>query len=211
MADGMNPQERDAWVAKRVGKITASRMSDVVLRKKDGNPYSTYGDYQAEIILERLTGRATDHFVSKPMEIGIEREPEAAFAYAMETGQDLDFSDFVDHPKIAMSGASPDRLVGSDGLLEIKCPQPKAHLDFLMIGVAPDNYYWQCQWQMACTGRAWCDLYYYNPDFPAHLQARAVRIERDAAHVEEAEEKVAEFHAKIERRIELLNEAGLPF
>lgn len=193
-----NPQEAAAWVAKRVGKVTASSLHKIARRKKDGNPYSSYEDYRAEIALERLTGRAADHFVTPAMEAGTAREPEAALAYAMETGAELAFSDFVPHPTIECMGASPDRLVGSDGLVEIKCPQPKAHFDFLMTGEIKPEYYWQCQAQMACTGRKWNDLFYYNPEFPPHLQTKCIRIERNADDILNAESLVIIFDQEIE-------------
>ena len=199
-----NPQESAAWVAKRVGKVTASCLHKIARRKKDGNPYAHYDDYKAEIALERLRGRAADHFVSAAMEVGTAREPEAALAYAMETGTELAFADFVPHPTIEAFGASPDRLVGSEGLVEIKCPQPKAHFDFLITGAVPPEYYWQCQAQMACTGRAWNDLFYYNPDFPPHLQTRRLRIERNDEDILNAESLILIFDREVSEMLEAL-------
>lgn len=201
-----NPQELASWHASRVGKVTASAVHKIARRRKDGNPYAEYANYQAEIILERLTGSAASHFVTPAMEVGTLREPEAALAYTMETGREVAFSEFVDHPTIARSGASPDRLVGDDGLIEIKCPQPKAHLDFLMTGAVPDEYYWQMQWQMACTGRQWCDLFYYNPDFPPHLQTRTVRIDRNADDILNAESLIIIFDKECEDALAKLAE-----
>jgi len=199
-----NPQEAAAWVAKRVGKVTASSLHKVARRKKDGTPYAAYEDYRAEIALERLTGRAADHFVTPAMETGTAREPEAALAYAMETGTELAFSDFVPHPTIEAMGASPDRLVGFEGLVEIKCPQPKAHFDFLMTGEIKPEYYWQCQAQMACTKRKWDDLFYYNPDFPPHLQTKRVRIERNDDDILNAESLVILFDKECEEMLATL-------
>lgn len=193
-----NPQEAAAWVAKRVGKVTASSLYKVARRKKDGTPYADYDNYRAEIALERLTGRAADHFVTPAMETGTAREPEAALAYSMETGAELAFSDFVPHPTIEAMGASPDRLVGADGLVEIKCPQPKAHFDFLMTGLIKPEYYWQCQGGMSCTKRKWNDLFYYNPDFPPHLQTKRVRIDRNDDDILNAESLVIIFDQEIE-------------
>jgi len=193
-----NPQEKASWHAKRVGKVTASSLWKIAKRKKDGNPYAEYESYRAEIVLERLTGRAADHFVTPAMEEGTRREPEAALAYTMETGQTLAFSDFVPHPTVECMGASPDRLVGDNGLVEIKCPQLKAHLDFIVTGAIDPKYYWQAQCQMACTGRDWCDLYYYNPDFPPHLQTGSVRIERNDDDILNAESLVIIFDKECE-------------
>lgn len=202
-----NPQEKASWHIARVGKVTASAVHKIVRRTAKDKPYAAYGDYQSELILERLTGKAADHFVSAAMETGTLREPEAALAYTMETGRKVEFSDFVDHATVARSGASPDRLVGENGLLEIKCPQPKAHMDFLMTETVPVEYYWQMQWQMCCTGRQWCDLMYYNPDFPPHLQTRTVRVERNAMDILNAESLVLIFDQECEAQIEALNKS----
>lgn len=204
MADG-NPQDRDAWLAKRVGHVTASNLHKVVRRTLKGEPYAYFHDYRAEVMLERLTGRAVDHFTSPAMDRGTLLEPEAALAYEMETGAKLAFSDFVPHPAIEWFGASPDRLVGSDGLLEIKCPGPKNHFDFLMTGIVPVEYYWQVQAQMMCSQRLWTDVMFYNPDMPTHLQSKIVRVEKlDDAAEADTEAKVREFIAGIEADLKRL-------
>lgn len=187
-----NPQENAAWIAKRRGKVTASRIGLVVKRKKDGKPYAGYDDYLMDLVAERLTDEAADHFVSPAMQWGIDQEDAAADFYAFERGAPVAFSDFVDHPVIGMSGASPDRLIGDDGLLEIKCPTTRTHFDFLLTGKIKDDYLWQMQWQMACTGRQWCDFMSYEPRLPIHLQSKIIRIPRDEAMIEEAEAAIIE-------------------
>lgn len=203
-----NPQEGAAWIAARVGKVTASNVWKIVRRQKNGNPYAAYDDYLTQLVLERLTGRAADNFVSDAMQIGTMREDGAALHYAMETGADVQFAPFVDHPTIADCGASPDRLVDDMGLVEIKCPQPKAHMDFLMTGAIPENYWWQMQWQMACTERAWCDFMSYSPDFDARpaLVAKIKRIERDDAAITEAENLVMVFIEEVKAQVAKLEQ-----
>jgi len=85
---------------------------------------------------------------------------------------------FVDHPVIAMSGASPDGTIGTDGLVEIKCPNTATHIEYLLSNSAPNNYVFQMYWQMACTGRQWCDFVSYDPRLPEDLQLLVVRYHR---------------------------------
>lgn len=185
-----NPQDRASWVAKRRGKITASRVGLITRRKKDGKPYAGFDEYLMDLVIERLTDQATDHYVNEAMQWGLDQEEAAAQHYAFETGQKIQYSDFVDHPSGLETGASPDRLVGDDGLLEIKCPTTKTHVDFLLSGGIKEDYFWQMQWQMACTGRAWCDFMSYDPRLPVHLQSKIIRLPRDEAAIKQATDAV---------------------
>ena len=194
-----NPQDRDSWIAKRRGKLTASRIGIVTRRKKDGKPYAGYAEYLMELVVERLTNQATEHFVSDAMQWGIDQEEAAAQHYAFECGVEVQFSDFIDHPTIPMSGASPDRLVGDEGLLEIKCPTTKVHVDFLLTGQINIDYQWQMLWQMICTGRRWCDFMSYDPRLPVHLQSKIVRVHLDGAMKVEAEMAVREALTIVDR------------
>lgn len=203
-----NPQDSAAWIQSRVGKVTASNLWKVVRRQKNGKTYAAHDDYLAQLVMERLTGRAADNYVSEAMEIGTMREDGAALHYAMETGADVQFSDFVNHPTIEGCGASPDRLVDDMGLIEIKCPQPKAHFDFLMTDEIPENYWWQMQWQMACTERQWCDFMSYSPEFDARpaLVAKIKRVERDDEAIMQAENLAMLFIEEVKARVEKLEQ-----
>lgn len=199
-----NPQERASWVAKRRGKITASRIGLVTRRKKDGKPYSGYDDYLMDLVVERLTEKATDHFVSDAMQWGINTEDAAAEHYAFEKGVDIAYSDFVEHPNGLETGASPDRLVGESGLLEIKCPTTKTHVDFLLSGKIKEDYQWQMQWQMACTERQWCDFMSYDPRLPIHLQSKIIRVPRNDLMIKQASDAVYDALLSIREKEEAL-------
>lgn len=184
--------QRQAWLLARLGKVTASRIADVMARTKTG-PAASREAYKAELVVQRLTGRIAEGFTTAAMQHGIDTEPHARAAYeaqrdvlVMETG-------FHDHPSIAMSGASPDGLIGDDGLIEIKCRQHAGHLEDLQADSPPKKYQLQMQWQMAVTGRAWCDYASFNPDFPAHLSLRVMRVERDDKLIAEIETEVRRF------------------
>lgn len=188
------------WHSARLGKVTASKIADLMAKTRNGWGASR-ATYMAQLITERLTGNPTDSFVNAAMAWGTEQEPNARAAYSFLRDVDVEQVGFADHASIDMAGASPDGLVSDDGLVEIKCPNTSTHLDTLLGGATPDKYIKQMQWQMACTGRAWCDWVSYDPRLPGHLQIVVRRIERDDKLIDEIEEAVAEFLAEMDDKI----------
>lgn len=196
----MIEQGTDAWKAQRLGKVTASRVADVIKKTKSG--YSTSRkNYAAQLLCERLTGKTAESFSNAAMQWGVEKEPEARTAYEFMKNVTVDLVGFVDHPSIVMSGASPDGLVGEDGLIEIKCCNTATHLETLISGEIDDDYVTQIQWQLACTGRKWCDYVGFDPRLPAHLQLFIKRIERDQRTIIELETEVSSFLRELTAQI----------
>lgn len=194
------PQGGDAWHAQRRGKVTASRVADVIKKTKSG--YSTSRkNYAAQLLCERLTGKTAEGFSSAAMQWGIDKEPEARVAYEFMKNATVDLVSFVDHPSIAMSGASPDGLVGADGLVEIKCCNTATHLETLLSGDIDPDYITQIQWQLACTQRKWCDYVGFDPRLPAHLQLFIKRVERDQRTIIELETEVSGFIRELDMQI----------
>jgi putative phage-type endonuclease len=191
---------RSDWRAARLGKATSSRIADIVARTKSG--YSTSrANYAAQLVCERLTGVATETFQSAAMAWGIEKEPEARRLYAFEHDVAVRSVGFLDHPTLAMSGASPDGLVGEDGLVEIKCPITATHLDTVLGRAIPGKYLTQIQWQLAVTGRRWCDFVSYDPRLPADLRLFTQRVPRNAILIGALEREVERFLAEVEATI----------
>jgi putative phage-type endonuclease len=200
-------QRTDDWFAARLGKVTASRVADVVAKTKSG--YSASRDnYMADLIVERLTGQKAAGFSSAAMEWGVEQEPHARAAYSARTGELVEEVGFIDHPAIAMSGASPDGLV-NDGCVEFKCPNTATHLEYLLAGKPPEKYVTQMQWQMACTNRPWCDFVSYDSRLPEHLQMLIVRVPRDDKRIAELEDEVRKFLAELDEKVTKLKELKL--
>lgn len=196
-------QRTDAWFTARLGKVTASRVSDVIAKTAKGWGASRK-NYAAQLICERLTGTAPPSFTNAAMQWGTDQEPFARVAYAYHSMAEVTEIGFVDHPTIAMSGASPDGLVGLSGLVEIKCPNTATHLDTLEAKKFPGDYYPQIQWQLACTGREWCDAVSFDPRLPEPMRLFVERIPRDEAYIAQLEAMVAEFLAEIEDRVNRL-------
>ena len=193
----MIEQGSPEWRALRCGKVTASRVSDVIARTKTGWGASR-ANYAAELIAERLTGVPADGYVNSAMQWGTEKEPEARVAYAFMHDTEVVPASFVSHPTIANAGASPDGYVGDDGLIECKCPNTATHLDTLRAKSVPSKYITQIQFQMACTGRKWCDYVSYDPRLPEPMRLFVKHFERDDKVIEELEREVAVFLAEIE-------------
>lgn len=192
------------WHDARRGKVTASRVADVMAKTKSGYSASR-ANYMAELLCERLTGETAPCFMNDAMRWGTEKEPEARAAYAFRTDADVAEIAFVIHPSIPMAGASPDGLIGADGMLEIKCPNTATHLDTLASGKPAGKYVTQMQWQMACTGRQWCDFVSYDPRLPENLRFFLTRIDRDAALIADMETEVSAFLSELDARIDDLN------
>jgi putative phage-type endonuclease len=197
-------QGSDAWFAARLGKVTASRVADVIARTKTGYGASR-ANYMAELIAERLTGARAEGFTNAAMKWGNEQEPEARAAYEFYCDADVVQVGFVRHGQIEMSGASPDGLVGDHGLIEIKCPNTATHIDTLIGGAIPGKYATQMQWQMACTGRLWCDFVSYDPRLPERLRLFVKRLDRDAEAIMVLEHEVGLFLGELDQKVAALS------
>lgn len=197
------------WKMERVAKVTASRVHTIVARQKNGSFYADRETYAYELALERLTGEPTPKMVNEFMEWGTRFEPEAANAYATTTFDEIAQIGFVPHPVIRFSGASPDRLVGDDGLAEFKCPSTKTHINTLRSGEVPKTYFSQMQWQMACMPeRQWCDFVSYDPRMPEKGRMFIKRVERDNLYIATLEEAVSRFLSEdVEKIIREIEEA----
>lgn len=197
-------QGTDEWFAARLGKVTASRVADVIATTKSGWGASR-GNYMSQLICERLTGQPQDSFSNTAMQWGTETEPGARKAYVFFMDHPVKEVGFADHPTIEMSGASPDGLVLDVGLVEIKCPNTATHIKTLLDGKIPTKYITQMMWQMACTGREWCDFVSFDPRLPPEHSFFCDRVERDDKRIQELEGMVTEFLAELSDKIEQLN------
>jgi hypothetical protein len=201
----MMEQRTTEWHAARLGKVTASRVADVVAKTKTG--YSTSrANYMAELICERLTGVRGDFYQNAAMLWGTSTEPQARAAYEARSGCLVEEVGFVPHSSITMAGASPDGLVDEDGLVEIKCPITATHLDTLLTETVPGRYITQMQWQMACTGREWCDFISFDPRLPENMQLFIKRVVRDKEMIDTLEMEVFNFLEEMETKLDKLTE-----
>ena len=202
----MIEQLTEEWFQQRLGKVTASRISDVIARTKTGVSTSRQ-NYLIQLVSERLTGKKGDSFVNQAMLDGIERESAARALYMLNRDVSVTEVGFFDHPVITNSGASPDGAVNAEedgkyaGLIEIKCPIETTHTNTLMSKSVPSKYIPQMQWQLACTNASWVDFVSYNPNFPPELQLFIARVDRDQIYISELEVEVEKFLDEVEQTI----------
>jgi len=209
----MIEQRTEEWFQQRLGKVTASRISDVIAKTKTGVSTSRQ-NYLVQLVSERLTGKKGDSFVNQAMLDGIERESAARELYMQTRGVSVTEVGFFDHPVIKNSGASPDGAVNAEedgkyaGLIEIKCPIETTHTNTLMSKEVPSKYKSQIQWQMASVSPnvKWVDFISYNPNFPDDLQLFVTRVERNDEYIASLEVEVKQFLEEVETTILKLKE-----
>ena len=204
----MTDQRTPEWFARRCGKVTASRISDIMARTKTGAAASR-ANYMAQLVVEALTGKPTEGFQSPAMTRGIELEPVARERYSIRTGNLVDQVDFVDHPTIANSGASPDGLISDDMVVEFKCPTTSVHFNYIESRKVPGDYNLQIQWQLCCTGRSKADFVSFDDRVPEELQLLIIPVERDDKLIAEIEKEVIKFLQERDDKVKFLKEVKL--
>lgn len=193
-------EQRSAdWFSARLGRATASKFADAVSKLKSGKPSEKRQTYAIQLVAERLTGQPTPHFTTAAMQWGIDNEPAARVEYAWQKEIEVAEVGFIEHPSIA-AGASPDGLVGADGLVEFKCPSSTRHVETLLGGM-PEDHLPQVQGQLWITGRAWCDFVSYDPRMPKELQLYVQRIERDDAYINNLDAEIRTFLSDVDALI----------
>jgi putative phage-type endonuclease len=205
MTDDVLVQGTDAWRSARCGSLGASEVHEAIAKTKSGYSASR-ANKMASLIIERITGVPLPTFQSAAMATGTEREPDARAAYCFRSDADVKEVGLFRHPTMPGTHASPDGLIGDDGLLEIKCPQPAAHLSALLGEPIPDRYIVQMLWQMRCADRQWADYVSYNPDFPESMKLLVTRVNRDDARLATIEKEVSDFLVELNSKVKSLQE-----
>lgn len=191
------------WHQLRLGKVTASRVADILAKTKTG-PSASRSNYLIELALQRVTKTLEESYTNSAMEWGIQTEPQARVAYEVKTNNFVDQVAFIDHPTIANFGCSPDGLVGSDGLIEIKCPNSATHWSYIKDNAPPNKYFIQMQAQMAVTGAKWCDFVSFDPRMPERSQLLIVNVPRDPEFISSMEEEIKQFLSEVEVEVNLM-------
>jgi putative phage-type endonuclease len=203
-------QQTEAWHLRRLGRVTASRLADVLAKTKTGYSASR-ANYMTQLVLERITKTRAESYSNAAMEWGVTQEPFARAAYETHTGQMVEEVGFIQHPDIEDAGASPDGLVGDDGMVEIKCPSSSTALECWLIHAQGGNpvdakYYAQMQWQMRCADRSWCDYVVFDPRMPAKAQLFVFRVQRNAEFLRIAEDEVITFLTEVDIKVAALKQ-----
>lgn len=199
----MIQQGTPEWLALRAGKVTASRVADILAKTKTGVSASR-GNYLIQLAIERATGNIEPSYTNEAMQWGIDNEAQARVAYEVESGNFVDQVPFVDHSNIDGFGCSPDGLVCDRGLVEIKCPNSATHWSYIKANAPPNKYYIQMQAQMACTNTEWCDFVSFDPRMPDRSKLLIVRVDRDQNFIDEMENEVKQFLNEVQIEVNLM-------
>lgn len=201
----LHEQGSPEWFQARCGRVTASRVADIVARTKSGYSASR-ANYMAQLVAERLTNTVADSYSNAAMQWGTDTEPEARRAYEFFRDTEVEEVGFIRHPHIADCGASPDGFSGNVGMLEIKCPQTATHISTLLNEKIDGKYITQMQWQMACAERQWCDFVSYDPRLPGNMQLFVDRVFRDDDRIAELEKEVTAFLEELDDTVSALRD-----
>ena len=199
-------QRTDEWFEARLGMVTASRISEVVGKTSSGGYSSSRANYMTDLILEKITGKQVEKFSSQAMEWGTEKENDALNVYGFHSSNNVNLCGFIRHNEIDGAGASPDGLIGEEGLVEIKCPNSATHLKTLLNGKIAKKYILQMQFQMACTGRKWCDFVSYDPRFEGNMTIFIKKVDRDDKLIDGLNKEVLLFINEMDEKIKKLKE-----
>lgn len=192
------------WHAQRLGRVTASRVADVVAKTKSGWGASR-ANYAAQLVAERLTREPTESYTNAAMQWGLDHEADAKAAYEFHRDCEVTPCGFIEHPNLNQCGASPDGLIASDGVLEIKCPNTANHIETLKGRAVPSKYVLQVQWQLACTGRQWADFVSFDPRMPESMRLFVRRVPRDDRLITELSGEIIAFLVEVNDTVDELN------
>ena len=199
-------QRTDEWHKARYGWATASRLADLMAKTKSGSS-ATREKYLTQVVIERITNQPYNSgFTTAAMQRGIDLEPKAICAYEIITGNTVDPVGFIRHPSIDYAGASPDGMIGDDGLIEVKCPESHTHIATIETGKIDRRYMLQMQFQMACAQRQWCDFVSFDDRMPGNLSIKIIRVEKDQKMIDLIESEVISFLDDANKRIAKLME-----
>lgn len=201
--NGIPQQGSEAWLKERLGRFTSSRFGDLLTsgRKKDEVFGGTAMGYIIEVASERITGYPAGFEGNKYTEWGNEHEPEAGAYYTKVEGNIIEEAPFI--PMNTNAGGSPDGLIGTDGVVEIKCPWNSAnHLKYFAGAEVPKGYTTQMQGNMMVTGRKWCDFISYDPRMPESHRIFIQRFERDETIINKIIERIALAEIEVQKIID---------
>lgn len=195
-------QGSNAWLRLRAGVPTSSEFDKIVT--PTGKASKSAEGYRHRLLAERCMRHPVREYISLHMERGSDMEIDAVRFYELQADVDTTPVGFVTNDAGTI-GASPDRLVGEDGLLEIKCPSEAVHMAYLLTaGGAYETYKVQVNGQLWVTGRKFVDVLSFHPELPPAL----IRMERDEKFIGLLAELVTEFSVELEKQYQFVLERG---
>lgn len=198
-------QQTPEWLELRCGRATASRVKDIMDFTAKGTPSAKRSGYLYDIVCERMTGLAAEHFVSAPMQWGNLTEDDARESYEVHTGNTVLQIGLATHPEIEMFAASPDGIVNGEWLFEAKCPMPGTHIKWILAGVVPEEHLWQCYAEMSCWQLDRVDFMSFDPRPKSRYQRFIRTLERNDDYIAKMEDGVRKFLGEVDDIMEKLD------
>lgn len=187
-------EESEEWKQQRLGKVTASRIKDILPSKKTGKYLMSRENYLFELLQERLTQEPITTYSSPEMDWGREMEGQAKSHISFINEIEISPAQFVPHPTIKDAGATPDGYITEDKLIEIKCLKTKNHLQVLSGNKSFQEFHSpQVMWQLECTQTKECELFFFDPRLPFDLQTYSVTIVYDKEYAQLLKDEVRKF------------------
>lgn len=200
-------QRSQEWFKQRLGKVTASRIGDIVAVLRNGNYAASRKNYAAQLVTERLNpNQIPEPYTNEAMQWGVDQEDAARAAYEARTGVKVTEAGFVDHHSIPLAGASPDGFLPENGCLEIKCPTTATHIETLLSGQIPEKHKFQMLWQMACTKADYCEFVSFDPRLPEEMSLFIMRLFKDEEEIARIEREVISFLDEVDQTVKALQE-----
>ena len=191
-------QGDETWHETRCGRVTASRLKDVLSFTKSGEPTAKRNEYMMEVVCELLTGQTARHFVTPEMQRGIETEPLARGAYEVKSGHDVELVGIAIHETIDRFCASPDGVIRPNGLLEIKCPTTFKHVSWMLENRVPDEHGPQCYGQLSVWEMDFDDFFSFDDRLPFRHQQFQARLWRNEQIIAGLEDSVRSFLQEVD-------------
>ena len=192
------------WNQLRLGKVTASRIKDVMTNGRGSAISKTSESYMYELLADLLTGEPQPFFENDAMRWGTETEPKARLMYELKTGIEVEQVAFIEHSDFI--GVSPDGLIGNTGLIEIKCPKTTTQLKRSQQENYHTDYKYQIQMQLWVSERDWCDFLSFDPRLQGKAKYLCERVYRDEKIIADMQDKTEVFVDKLKSLFESLKD-----
>lgn len=187
-------QGSEAWLELRRGLVTCSELSTVLAKGRSGGESITRRKYLLTLAGERMAGCVEAGYSNSYMERGHQDEEEGRALYSMVTDNDIEKVAFIKNGEV---GYSPDGLIGTNGLIEVKTKLYHLHLDALLRNEVPNEHTAQCQGGLWVSGREWIDFASYAKGLPLFVK----RVHRDEAYIARIKIEVDDFLSEMHELI----------
>jgi putative phage-type endonuclease len=195
----MIEQRSQEWLDERVGFITGSRLNDVLAKKET----AARKNYLLQLAIERINKKpAEPMFINDAMQRGIDKEDEAVICFEVNQGVFTEKCSFIKSKDIPRFGASPDRLIGNDAILECKVPNTLTHMNYIIDNKLPTKYKAQVYGQMLVTERDRGYFMSWDDRTVEGMELFVVEFKKDNEYMDNLVKEITLFNKEVEELVE---------